>query len=422
MSTVYRFGDERDWFLRARFGLFVHWGLYAIPGWHEQHIYRKGLTRAEYVPLMHQFDPIRFSPGEWLDMAQATGMRYLCFTAKHVDGFCMWDSALTEFKVTNTPYGKDILAQLAEACHRRGFPLCIYYSVVDNNQPNYPHAGRPYEFAAPQPGDRPDADRYREFLMGQVRELCTRYGKIHGFWWDANVLEWRDPAINAQIREWQPGIVINNRGMDDGDFGTPERDWDKSVKSALHFTTPVEACQSLGYQSWGYRKDEDYYSDVHLLGSIQSTLAKGGNYLLNAGPKADGTFPRAATERLARIGAWYHRVKAGLEDVVPANELISDHDVLLTRRANTLYVHLHRQPIIDAVYLHPLVELPRRAVVLNTGHDIHVDVADLPWLHHKSPNRCLRISGLPVNGQSVVGWVIALEFDQLPGASAHGAS
>lgn len=414
MNKLLRFGDDRDWFLQARFGLFIHWGIYAVAGWHEQHIFRKHMTRAAYTPLMQRFNPAKFDPDEWLDMAEAAGMRYLCFTTKHIDGFCLWDSALTDFKITRTPYGKDALALLAEACHRRNMPLCLYYSVVDDHQPNYPHAGRSYELPSPQPGDQPDVDKYMQYLKGQIRELCTNYGKIHGFWWDGNVLKLRDPSVNTLIRELQPGIVINNRGMDEGDFGTPERDWDESVNSELAFTRPIEACQSIGHQSWSWRKNEDYYSDAHLIGSIQKVLAKGGNYLLNVGPKADGTFPLEAKRILARIGAWYETVKEALLDVAPANELLSEHDVLLTRRDNILYVHLHRQPIKNAVYLHPIVDRPRRAIILNTGRAAHVDVLDLPWLHSKTPNHCLCINRLPVNKQSLVGWVIKLEFERLP--------
>lgn len=414
MNAPVRFGDGRDWFQQARFGLFIHWGLYAIAGWHEQHVFRKHMTRAAYVPFLRRFNPVRFNPDAWLDQAEAAGMRYVCFTTKHIDGFCLWDSALTDFKITRTPYGKDVLALLAAACHRRKFPLCLYYSVVDDHQPHYPHAGRSYEFPSPQPGDQPDLEKYGEFMKGQLRELCTRYGQIHGFWWDGNVLKLCDPSFNALIRQLQPGIVINNRGMDDGDFGTPERDWDESVNSALAFSRPIEACQSIGYQSWGWRKDEDYYSDAHLTGSIQKILAKGGNFLLNVGPKADGTFPRQAQQRLARLGRWYGAVKEAFLDATPAHELLSEHDVLLTRRDNTLYVHLHRQPVTNAVYLHPIVDLPRRAVVLNTGRAVRVDVVDLPWLHHKTPNRCLRLSALPVDRRSLVGWVIKLEFERLP--------
>jgi len=414
VNSPFRFGDERDWFLQARLGLFIHWGIYAVPGWHEQHVFRKHMTRAAYVPLMRRFNPVRFNPDAWLDSAEAAGMRYVCFTTKHIDGFCLWDSALTDFKVTRTPYGKDVLVLLAEACHRRNMPLCLYYSVVDGHQPNYPHAGRPYEFSGPQPGDRPDAGKYLDYLKGQVRELCTRYGKIHGFWWDGNVLKLQDPSINALIRDLQPGIVINNRGLDEGDFGTPERDWDAFVDTDQAFARPVEACQSIGFQSWGWRKDEDYYSDAHLIASIQKILAKGGNFLLNVGPKADGTFPRVATKLLDRLGAWVATVKESLVDAVPANDLLSEHDVLLTRRDNILYVHVHRQPATDAIYLHPLMDRPCRATVLNTGRPVHVDVADLPWLHDKTPNRALRISRLPVNRRSLAGWVIKLEFDRPP--------
>ncbi len=413
-NALFRFGDERDWFMRARFGLFLHWGIYAVAGWHEQHMYLRQMTRKAYAPLARRFNPARFNPDEWLDIAEAAGMRYVCFTAKHIDGFCMWDTALTDFKVTRTPYGRDVLAILADACRRRGIPLCIYYSVVDGSQPNYPHAGRAYEFPAPQPGDRPDVEKYMEFLKGQVRELCTGYGKIHGFWWDANVLGLRDPSVNAMIRGLQPGIVINNRGMDEGDFGTPERDWDEFVNSEPAFARPIEACQSLGFQSWGWRRNEDYYSEAHLLGSIQKILAKGGNFLLNVGPRADGAFPGAAKRLLSRIGAWHAAVKEALLDAAPASGLLSGRDALLTRRGNNLYVHLHRQPIADAVYLHPIADLPRRAIVLNTGRAARVDVADLPRLHAAAPNRCLRIFRLPINKQSLAGWVIKLEFDRLP--------
>ena len=416
------FHDGRDWFLRARFGLFLHWGIYAIPAWQEQHIHRKGLSREQYVPLMEKFNPVGFDPDAWLDQAKAAGMRYLCFTTKHIDGFCLWDSALTDFKVTNTPYGRDTLAQLADACHRRDFPLCLYYSVVDDHQPNYPHAGRRYEFAQPPAGDEPDYEKHLDYLRGQVRELCTQYGRIRGWWWDGNIAKWHDPSVNELIRELQPGIVINNRGFDEGDFGTPERDWDAAAESSLAFTSPVEACQSIGRQSWGYRENEDYYTDAHLIGSIQKTFAKGGNYLLNVGPRADGTFPPEATEKLDRIGSWYHSVAEAFDDTVPANDLIGDHTVLLTRRGHTLYVHLHRPPTMDAVYLHPLTELPRSAVLLNTGEPVETQVLDLPWLHNKHPDRCLCLRQLPVNETSAVGWVIKLEFDTLPDAPRAAAA
>ena len=219
-----RFGDGRDWFFQKCLGLFVHWGLYAIPAWHEQHMYRMGWTRKQYAPLAGQFNPRRFDPNRWIDAAEASGMEYLCLTAKHIDGFCLWDTRETKFNVTNTPYRREIVRPVADACHRRGMPLQLYYSVVDGHHPNYPNAGRPHEFKAPQPGDQPDLLRYVEFAKRQIRELCTNYGELHGIWFDANHLKHRDPAFREMIRSLQPKAVINNRGFDDGDYGTPERD------------------------------------------------------------------------------------------------------------------------------------------------------------------------------------------------------
>ena len=406
-----RFNDGRDWFFQKRFGMFVHWGIYSVGGWEEQHMYRKEMTRAEYMPFMRKFNPVKFDPDAWLDLAQQAGMEYLTFTTKHIDGFCMWNTRETSYNIMNTPYGKDVLKLLADTCHRRGFPLCLYYSIVDEHQPNYPNAGRPYELPAPAPGDEPDEEKYIGFLRRQVQELGTNYGEIHGFWWDANVLGRKDPSFNALIRSLQPKAVINNRGFDSGDYGTPERDWDNSVNTELYFTKPVEACQSVGYQSWGYRVDEDYYTVAHLIGSIQKVLAKGGNYLLNVGPNPDGTIPAEAVSILRQIGKWYNSVKESLVEVEPASMMTDNREVLLTQRGNTLYVHLFKEPETSSVYLHPIATLPRRATLLNTGEKVECDVLALPWLWNEKPNHCLRLKNLPVSGGGGTGLVVKLEFE-----------
>jgi len=404
-----RFGDGRDWFFEKRFGLFVHWGLYAIPAWHEQHLYRKRMTRADYAPLVKQFNPVRYRPDDWLDAAQAAGMEYVCFTAKHVDGFCLWDSAETEFKVTRTPYGKDVLNMLAEACHRRGMPLCLYYSVVDENQRNYPSGGLPYELPAPAPGDEPDETKYKAYVKRQIRELCTRYGKIHGIWWDANVRKWRDASFREMIRELQPAAVINNRGFDDGDFGTPERDYDKTVEGVAVFPRPTEACESIGQQSWGWRADEDYYSVPYLVRNMQKSLAKGGNYLLNVGPMADGRFPEKAVAMLKEIGGWYGAVKESFAE--PAGRLAADPALLFTKRGTTLYAHVTAEPASEALSLHPLAVMPKRATLLWPRVELKADVVDLPRVWNQKPDRALRLRGLPQRGKSA-GWVVKLEFER----------
>ena len=408
-----RFGDRRDWFFERRFGLFVHWGIYAIPAFHEQVQNVKHVPRGEYEKLAGQFNPVRFDPDAWLDLAEAAGMGYVCFTTKHADGFCMWDTKQTDYNTMNTPYGRDVLAMLADACRRRGLPLCLYHSVLDWHHPNYPNEGRHHELPGPEPGDEPDFDRYLEFMKAQVRELCTEYGELGGFWWDTNVPELHDPSINAMIRELQPAAVINNRGFDEGDFGTPEREYDPSVAEQLTYDRPTEACQSVGRWSWGYKSDEDYYSDAHLIRSIGGFLAKGANYLLNVGPMADGTIPDEAAAILRRIGVWFHAVRESFEGAEPASHLIENRDVLLTRKGNDLYVHLVREPASGAVSLAPIDALPREAVLLNDGRPVEAYVG-APGHMRPGVANCLRLRELPANEFEGTVMVVKLTFDEFP--------
>jgi len=419
-SEIPRFGDARDWFFQKRFGLFVHWGLYSIAAWHEQYQWRMRVPRAQYAKLREQWNPIRFDPEHWLDLLQSVGMKYICLTTKHHDGFCLWDTKLTDYNTMNTPYGKDVLKMLADACHRRDIPLCLYYSCVDWHQKNYPNQGRSHELP-PQPGDEPDLAKYLEFVKGQVRELCTNYGPIHGFWWDMNVDKHHDPSINDMIRKLQPAAVINNRGYDAGDFGTPERDYDSTGEELLRFNKLTEANQSVGSESWGYRKDEDYYSDLHLLRSIDKYLARDANYLLNVGPMADGTIGPDETAILRRIGKWYDAIKGSVEGVEPCSELVENRNVLLTRRGNTLYVHLHREPLTEAVKLKPIDIAPVTATLLNDGRPVEIAVELLPS-EYIDQKKYLRLRKLPVNELADTVMVVKLEFDHVPETKAAAAS
>jgi len=407
-----RFGDGRDWWFERRFGMFLHWGLYAIPGWHEQDQWRRRIPRSEYVKLARQWNPVKFNPDQWLDLAEQTGMKYVCITTKHHDGFCLFESKHTDYHSVNTPYGKDVIRQLADACHRRGVPLCLYYSIADWHHPNYPNQGRHHELP-PQPGDEPELMKYLEYLKAQVRELCTNYGEIHGFWWDMNVDKHVDRSINEMIRKLQPKAVINDRGFDEGDFGTPERDYTKEGGLTPSFEKRTEACQSVGMESWGYRVDEDYYTDRHLLRSIDKYLARDANYLLNVGPRGDGAIPEEAATILGRIGQWYRAVRESFEGAAPASHLTANRGVLLTRKENTLYVHLVTDPVGDVVKLKPLAVLPRKATLLNTGQPVECSV-DLVPSEHVEQGRYLRLRKLPVNRMANTVLVVKLEFDQLP--------
>ena len=410
---MFTFHDERDWFTEKRFGLFIHWGLYTLNEWHEQDQWRRRIPRDEYVKLKDQFNPVNFDPDAWLDVAEEAGMEYIFFTTKHHDGFCMWDTAQTDYNIMNTPYGQDILGKLAEACHRRDFPLCLYYSVVDWHHPNYPNQGRSHELEQPYPEDNPDIDAYLDFLKAQIRELCTQYGTIRGIFWDLNVTGIVDESINNMIRELQPSAVINNRGFDDGDYGTPERDIHPDTSRV--YTRRTEANQSVGRESWCYRANEDYYSDYHLIRSIDRAMARGGNYLLNVGPKPDGTLPQEAVEILQRIGKWYKSVKESF--VTPLSDRTDNLDVLLTAKDNTVYVHLANQPTMHRVLLRPMTELPKKATLLNTGEAVSFADDPLPTLHMNSdglltsgPKSFLRLTNLPVNELTGTVMVVKLEF------------
>ena len=406
---VRRFGDGRDWFFHNRFGMFIHWGIYSIPGWHEQHQWRARVPRAEYVKLADQWNPKKFNPDKWLDIMEATGMKYITVTTKHHDGFCLWDTALTSFNTMNTPYGQDIIGKISDACHRRKVPLCLYFSIADWNHPAYPNLGRHHELAVPEPGDKPDWDRFMEFLTAQVTELCTNYGDIHGFWWDMNVPQYKDPSINNLIRKLQPKAVINNRGFDDGDFGTPERDFDSAAAEAREFERATEACQSVGMESWGFKKDEDYYTHNHLAGSIDRYLARDANYLLNVGPTAEGIFPAESVKILKRLGKWYHAVKESFDDVLPDPGLISSPEVLVTRRKNTVYIHFHKGIPGTGFKLKPLKILPEKAILLNTGKPVEM-VVNLCPSDHLEQKAYLRLRNLPVGKLSDSVMVVKLEF------------
>jgi alpha-L-fucosidase len=419
-----RFGDGRDWFFEKRYGMFVHWGLYAIGEWHEQDQWRRGIPRAEYEPLIHRFNPVKFDPERWLDVLQDAGMEYLTVTSKHHDGFCLWDTQQTDFNVMRSPYGKDVIGMLADACHKRRIPLCLYYSVADWHHPNYPNQGRHHELPAPVQGDTPDWDAYMAFLVAQIRELCTNYGEIHGIWWDMNVPKHVDPSVNDMIRRLQPKAVVNNRAFDEGDFSTPER----HVPAGRRFERPTEACQSVGRESWGYRAGEDYYSAKYLMQSIQKIMAMGGNYLLNVGPKADGAIPDVQVQLLNRIAQWFSKVKESFYGAEPASDLIDSENLLLTRKGNTLYVHIHMDPESSAVSLRPLDAEPERATLLNSGQPLEAAAELTPrsWIEQwqagmreergDRPKQFLRVRDLPVDKLTDEPMVVKLEFSgTLPG-------
>jgi alpha-L-fucosidase len=408
-DKVKRFGDGRDWFFEKRYGMFVHWGLYSIPGWHEQHQWRARVPRVEYVKLTSQWNPQKFNPEKWLDTMEMAGMKYITITTKHHDGFCLWDTRQTKYNTMNTPYKQDIIGKISDACHKRNVPLCLYYSIADWNHPNYPNQGRHHELPGPEAGDQPDWDKYMEFLKAQVRELCTNYGKIHGFWWDMNVPVYKDPSINAMIRTLQPSAVINNRGFDEGDFGTPERDFDTAAVETKAFNRLTEACQSVGMESWGYKKDEDYYTDCHLIRSIDRYLARDANYLLNVGPTGEGVIPSESQAILERLGKWYSSVKEAFENIEISPQMVSSRDISVTSRDKTIYIHFNKGLIGNGFKLKPINVMPEKAILLNNNSPVDC-IVNLSPSEHLGQKPYLRLRNLPANEMADTVLVVRLDF------------
>lgn len=355
---------------KKRLGMFIHWGIYAIPACHEQHLMRLRARREDYEQLMHSFNPEHYDPEEWVKLAKSAGMEYICFTTKHHDGFCMWDTKQTDYNVMNTPYGKDVLLQLRQACDKHGMDLALYYSIPDWHHKNAYNPLSTHQIP-PRPDDEPDMKLYREYVKAQVKELLTGYGKICGFFWDIPPRIY-DPEINELVRSLQPGIRINDRGFDEGDYSTPEREVPEG-----YFTGLTEACESVGQKAWGYRSNEDYYTGRVLSSNIDAILTMGGNYLLNVGPMADGRIPEQAVQIIEQVGAWYRAAKESYVGTEPVR-VAKGQKYRLTAKESTLYVHFDKGLECSGIVLEPLRFLPREASVLGYEHPIKVALDIIP--------------------------------------------
>ena len=400
--------QAEDWNLfQRRLGMFIHWGIYSVGEWHCQQQWRKRMSRAEYEKFVSQFAAEKFNADAFVDVAESAGAEYIVFTSKHHDGFCMWDTATTDYKVTNTPAKRDIIGELAAACHRRGMKLGFYYSNPDWHHPNS-HNDKSSHQMPMEPGDNPDMEKYIAYVKAQVTELLTNYGEIVCFFWDIPTHIAR-PEMDALVRRLQPGIRINDRGWDNKatcDYSTPERDYKWDVSCGRN----VEACDSVGVQSWGYRRDEDYHTLGYLTRHIDAFLATGANFLLNVGPKADGTIPDVSRAIMADVGRWHRNVRDSFRDVEVVSGLVKGYSAIVTRRGDTLFVHFPKGLDATGVDLGPLAVLPDRAVLLNTGATLKARVEILPKNALRATSGTLHVWEIPADAIANECPVIRLDF------------
>lgn len=326
MAPVDQPNPKLDWWREARFGMFIHWGLYAIPAgtWGEGTGHAEWIRTTAQIPLetydkfVDKFNPVKFDADAWCKMAHDAGMGYIVITSKHHDGFCLFDSKQTEFDIMSTPFKRDIMKELAQAAPKHNVRMSWYHSIMDWHHRDYlPRRGWEKDRSI----EGADMERFREYLHAQVTELLTNYGPIGIMWFDG---EWESTWRGKYGRELyelcislQPEVIVNNRlgarggmegltGMEGyaggygGDYATPEQEIPDAVEKGLDW----ETCMTMN-DRWGYNvHDKNFKSTTDLLRKLSDIVSKNGNFLLNVGPKADGTFPNESIQRLGEIGVW----------------------------------------------------------------------------------------------------------------------
>jgi alpha-L-fucosidase len=311
--------DSRlDWWQDARFGMFIHWGPVSLKGT------EIGWSRGEQVPveeydnLYKEFNPTEFSAEKWVQIAKAAGMKYIVLTAKHHDGFCLWDTKTTDYNIMNTPFGRDVVKELAEECKKQGIVFCTYYSILDWYHPDYndfgAHGGAGFKL---QDGSKPNMDRYNEYLKTHMQELIQNFGPLGIMWYDG---EWEAPWTHEMglelydyVRGLQDDIIINNRvdkgrkGMEGitltdkayaGDYDTPEQEVGK-----YQTDRPWETCMTIA-QQWAWKPNDKLKSFEECIRILVETVGGDGNLLLNVGPMPNGQIEARQMERLRQIGDW----------------------------------------------------------------------------------------------------------------------
>ncbi|MCU0916286.1 MAG: alpha-L-fucosidase [Planctomycetes bacterium] len=361
--------DERmAWWRDARFGLFIHWGLYAVPAGTYQGERVKGIGEwimnnakipvAEYEKFAGAFNPTGFNADEWVRLAKAAGMRYIVITSKHHDGFCLWDSKVTTWDIMDaTPYQRDILKELAAACKKHGIKLCFYHSIMDWHHPDAQAPFYPNYNDTKQ--SNPNFARYVDtYLKPQLAELLTNYGPLGVLWFDGEwIQDWTEPqgkALYEYVRSLQPQILVNNRvgkgrkGMEGlsksdeyaGDFGTPEQQVPATGLPGVDW----ETCMTMN-DTWGFKSyDDNWKSTEQLIQTLVDVASKGGNFLLNVGPMPEGLIPQASIERLQAVGKW---MAVNSESIYGTTASPFERPAWgrCTAQGNKRYLHVFRWPV-----------------------------------------------------------------------------
>ncbi len=326
--------EERlEWWKDARFGMFIHWGPVSIKGTEIGWSRGREWSIEEYDNLYKQFNPVNFNANEWVQTAKAAGMKYIVFTSKHHDGFCNWDTRYTDYNIMNTPFKRDVMKELSEACKREGIELGFYHSTCDWHHPDFP-------LTSPGGSVKREAsnlDRYTEYLKNQSVEIIKNYGPLLVMWYDVpqEFDSVRGQGVIDHIRKIQPDILVNNRTGAKGDFDTPEQ-----RVGNFNNERPWETCMTIGRQ-WAWKPDDEVKSLEQCLHSLIRSAGGDGNLLFNVGPRPDGTIEPLQVQRLKEMGEWLNTYGYSIYGTRGGPFKPADWGVS-TRKGNKVYLHILR--------------------------------------------------------------------------------
>jgi alpha-L-fucosidase len=380
-----------QWWNEARFGMFIHWGLYSVLGRHEWVMENEGIPVVEYAPLAKQFKPQPNAARAWAKLAKQAGQKYMVMTTKHHEGFCNFNSKLTDYCAPKQGPGRDLVAEYVEAARAEGLRVGFYYSLMDWHHPDGARCAQ----------DEAARKRFVDYTHGLIRELLTNYGKVDVLWydvsWPLDAAGWESERMSKMVFELQPDIIVNNRNKLPGDFSTPEQ----------HITAETggrawETCMTLN-DSWGFQSADDAWkTSKQVIRNLISCTRDSGNYLLNIGPKPDGSIPEESARIMTEVGQWMQRngqtIYGSDQCQVRRNNYAS-----FTRKGNTLYMHVHFWPG-DTVAMSGLMTGVKSARLLASDKKVQFEQDKFR----------VRFAGLPTTPPDHPITTIAIECESVP--------
>jgi len=393
------------WWHEAKFGMFIHWGLYSLVGQHEWSKEVEGIPFDQYELLAKHFNPKPNAAREWARLAKRAGQKYMVMTTKHHEGFCHWDTKLTDYCAAKQGPKRDLVREFVDAARAEGLRVGFYYSLMDWHHPD----------GATCKTDEAARKRFVEYTHGLIRELMTNYGKIDVLWYDVSwpltADEWESERMNKMVFELQPEIIVNNRNKLDGDFATPEQ-----RIQAAEGGRAWESCMTLN-DSWGFNRGDDAWKTPKtIVGNLATCARGGGNYLLNIGPKPDGSIPEESVTVLEAVGKWLETNGKAIYGT-ESGSLRASVNANYTRRGNTLYIlqqfwpghtpaaewlsYFQPEVVIAIGGLKPKVKSAR---LLKTGQSVAFTQDEFSF----------RLTGLPLHAPDQPATVIEVECDGEP--------